>query len=159
MGVCVVTSLVTELQREALDRSVPAADLLRKALVAARKLKIEGIQSWLKSELNGYSNSEEIPEYRSVHGEIKALNPYNGLWMPIMFPESMAKVYRSLSNRKCGQSVAELEDLLTTEFDTLTMPYAFELTARLTKLIDLDSPPVLVVSAASWTRRRRWPRR
>ena len=143
-----MTSLVTELQREALDRSVPAADLLRKALVAARKLKIEGIQSWLKSELNGYSNSEEIPEYRSVHGEIKALNPYNGLWMPIMFPESMAKVYRSLSNRKCGQSVAELEDLLTTEFDTLTMPYAFELTARLTKLIDLDSPPVLVVSAA-----------
>ena len=86
-----MTSLVTELQREALDRSVPAADLLRKALVAARKLKIEGIQSWLKSELNGYSNSEEIPEYRSVHGEIKALNPYNGLWMPIMFPDRWRK--------------------------------------------------------------------
>ena len=84
MGEYVVRSLVTEVQREALDRSVPAVDLLRKAFVAARKLKIEGIQSWLKSELNGYSNSEEIPEYRAVHGEIKAFNPYNGMWVPIL---------------------------------------------------------------------------
>ncbi len=141
-------SLVTELQREALDRSISAADLLRKALVVARKLKMEDIQPWLKNELNGYSNTEEIPEYRSVHGEIKAFNPYNGMWLPIMFPESEAKLHRSLTNRKCGQSVAELEDLLANNSGMLTMPYSSEVTARLIRAVDLDSPPVLVVSAA-----------
>ena len=143
-----MTSLVTELQREALDRSVPAADLLRKALVAARKLKIEGIQAWLKSELNGYADSGEIPEYRLVNGEIKAFNPYNGMWLPIMLAESMAEEHRSLTNRKCGQSVAELEDLLANKSGMLAMPYPFELTARMTRAIDLDSPPMLIVSAA-----------
>ena len=143
-----MTSLVTELQREALDRSVPGADLLRKALVAARKLKIEGIQSWLKSELNGYSDSDEIPEYRFVNGEIKAFNPYNGMWLPILLAESMAEEHSFLTNRKCGQSVAELEDLVANKSGMLGMPYPFELTARLTRAIDLDSPPMLIVPAA-----------
>ena len=143
-----MTSLVNQLQREALEQSVRTSDLLRKALVAARKLKIQDIQPWLKSELNGYTNSEEIPEYRSVHGEIKTFNPYNGLWMPIMFSESLASLHRSLINRKCGQSVAELEDLLASASGMLTMPYPTKVSARITNAIDLDSPPVLVVSAA-----------
>lgn len=143
-----MTSLVTELQREALDRSVPAADLLRKALVAARKLKIEGIQSWLKSELNGYSEPDEIPEYRWVNGEIKVFNPHNGMWIPIMLAESMREEHRYLTNRPCRQSVAELEDLLANKSGVLGMSYPFELTARLTRRIDLDSPPMLIVPAA-----------
>lgn len=143
-----MTSLVTELQREALDRSVPAADLLRKALVAARKLKIEGIQSWLKSELNGYSEPDEIPEYRWVNGEIKVFNPHNGMWIPIMLSESMREEHRYLTNRPCRQSVAELEDLLANKSGVLGMSYPFELTARLTRRIDLDSPPMLIVPAA-----------
>ena len=143
-----MTSLVTELQREALDRTVSTADLLRKALVTARKLKIEGIQSWLKSELNGYSGSEEIPEYRWVHGEIKVFNPYNGMWIPIMLAESMRDEHRRLTNRPCRQSVAELEDLLANKSGVLGMSYPFALTARLTREIDLDSPPMLIVPPA-----------
>ena len=141
-------SLVNELQREALDRSVWAADLLRKALAVARKLQIEDIHLWLKSELNGCSHTEEIPEYRWVYGENRAFNPYNGMWIPIMFPESMANVHRSLTNRKCSQSVAELGDLLASESGMLIMPYPSEIAARLTSSINLDSPPVLVVSGA-----------
>ena len=143
-----MTSLVNQLQREALDRSVRTADLLRKALVAARKLKVDDIQPWLKSELNGYTNSKEIPEYRAVQGEIKTFDPYNGIWMPIMFSESSANLHRSLTHRKCGQSVAELEDLLASESGMLTMVYSSEISAHLTNAIDLDSPPVLVISAA-----------
>ena len=138
-GECVVTSLVTELQREALDGSVRAADLLRKALVVARKLKIKNIQPWLKSELDGYSESEEVPEYRWVNGEIKAWNPYNGIWMPMMFGESMADIHRTLTNRKCGQSVAELEDLLENRSGMLIMPYPSEMAARLTNAMGIIS--------------------
>ena len=143
-----MTSLVNELQREALDRSVRTADLLRKALVVARKLGREDIQPWLNSELNGYLDTADIPQYRSVIGEIKSYNPYNGIWMPIMFPESLAELHRSLTNRKCAQAVSELEDLLTSERDLLTMPYSAQVSARLTKMIDVVSPPVMVISAS-----------
>lgn len=143
-----MTSLVNELQREALDRSVRTADLLRKALVVARKLGREDIQPWLNSELNGYVDTADIPKYRSVLGEIRSYNPYNGIWMPIIFPESMADTHRSLTNRKCGQAVSELEDLLTSERDFLTMPYSAEVSARLTNMLDADSPPVMVISAS-----------
>ena len=143
-----MTSLVNELQREALDRSVRTADLLPKALVVARKLRREDIQPWLTSELNGYLDTSDIPQYRSVIGEIKSYNPYNGIWMPILFPESLADFHRSLTNRKCGQAVSELEDLLTSERDLLTMPYSAEVSARLTNMVDADSPPVMVISAS-----------
>ena len=94
-----MTSLVTELQREALDKSVPAGDLLRKALVVARKLKIEDIQPWLKSELNGYSNSEEGPKYRWVTGEIKAFNP-------LSIPSYFHKMANILLYSLCSASMA-----------------------------------------------------
>jgi len=36
-----MSGIVIDLQRDALDRTVPVADLLRKALVAARKIGME----------------------------------------------------------------------------------------------------------------------
>ncbi len=142
-----MTGLVHELQREALDAVVPTADLLRKALVTARKLKVKDIQSWLHSELNGYSKYEDIPEYRSLSGEIRAFNLYNGIWMPVMFPESMADLQRSLSNRKCFQSVAELESLLASEKGILNIPFSPEVSARLRNAISSSWDPTLIVSA------------
>ena len=65
-----------------------------------------------------------------MHGEIKAFNPYNGMWIPIMFSESSANAQRSLTSRKCSQSVAELEDLLASKSGMLKMPYSPEITAR-----------------------------
>ena len=66
----------------------------------------------------------------------------------MMFAESMGDIHRTLTNRMCGQSVAELEDLLKNRSGMLIMPYPSEMAARLTNAIDLDSPPVLVISAA-----------
>lgn len=59
-----MASVVIELQREALDRSIPASDLLRKALVVARKLSLPEFQSWIDRELNGASgtyNGQHLP--------------------------------------------------------------------------------------------------
>ena len=46
-------SLVLELQRECLAPGVSVTDLLRKALVVARKLGVKDLQSWIENELNG----------------------------------------------------------------------------------------------------------
>jgi hypothetical protein len=47
-----MSSVIVELQREALDRNVHVSDLLRKALVVARNLALTEFQSWIELELN-----------------------------------------------------------------------------------------------------------
>lgn len=64
------TSLVRELQREALDSNVPVTDLLRKALVVARKLGIKEFQEWIELELDGYKKGGGIPDYPVVKGTV-----------------------------------------------------------------------------------------
>lgn len=76
------TSLVLELQRDALDESVPVSSLLRKAIAVASKLGIRDADEWLTAELNGYSKGMAVPEYRMVFAEHKAKNPMGWL-MPV----------------------------------------------------------------------------
>ena len=65
-----MASIVIELQKEALDGDIPLSDLLRKALVVARKLKVKEFDIWVSKELEGYSDNSEIPNYRANHPEI-----------------------------------------------------------------------------------------
>lgn len=141
-----MSGIVLELQREALDKSTRVSDLLRKALLVARKLKVVDLESWILSELNGYSKGSTVPDYRWVSGEIKTFNPYNGMWIPIMFHESQSKIQRDLTRRQCNQAIAEIESLLSTIKDgQLSMTYSTEVQTNFIKVFDLDSPPVLIV--------------
>ncbi|MDG3820405.1 hypothetical protein L5B88_25770 [Pseudomonas aeruginosa] len=99
-------SLVLELQRDALDRGIHITDLLRKALLVSRKLKIKDLEEWIGDELNGYRDSS-VPEYRVVYGELKAFNPYRG-WLPIMVKNDW---YDILCKREISLSVSQIENL------------------------------------------------
>ncbi|HEL2982123.1 TPA: hypothetical protein UMU63_002761 [Stenotrophomonas maltophilia] len=101
-------SLVLELQRDALDRTVSAADLLRKALVVARKLKVTDLVDWLTYELNGYPEGADVPEYRKLRGELKVHNPYNG-WVPLIM--SNPEHAEILSKRGTSQAISELDKI------------------------------------------------
>ncbi len=80
-------SLVLEIQQTAIEDNVDVASLLRKAKVAAVKLKQTGAISWIDKELDGYTCSfDELPDYRKTHGTLKARNPYHGL-IPFIFNE------------------------------------------------------------------------
>ncbi|MBS4068681.1 MAG: hypothetical protein A2329_07540 [Sulfurimonas sp. RIFOXYB2_FULL_37_5] len=114
--------IVIELQQDALNSDIPVTDLLRKAYVVARKLKLSDFEKWIKLELYGYLGNENTPEYRNVHGSVKAWNPYHG-WQPIYFEEPT--IAESLSKRKSTQRVAELESLLQ-KGDNLQMPFSAE---------------------------------
>ncbi|MCD8498101.1 MAG: hypothetical protein LRZ85_08525 [Alphaproteobacteria bacterium] len=131
-----------------MDTNVRISDLLRKALLVARKLKIPDIETWVLSELNGYE-TEEIPKYRHVRGEIKAFNTYNGVWMPIMFSESDTHTHRTLTHRTCSQPVSELEALIENGSGQLGMRYTPEIEARLMRAADMPFPPMLLVSESS----------
>jgi hypothetical protein len=98
---------------------VRTSDLLRKALVVARKLGLSELQSWINNELNGYPKGETIPAYRRVKGQARAWNPYRG-WIPIVFANAEQEEW--LSQRNVGMSVAEMEELLSTRKDGDSVP-------------------------------------
>ncbi len=121
-------SIVADLQRDAMESSIRVADLLRKALVVSNKLKLQEFGTWIRNELDGYSEASSIPEYRLVSGEIKGWNPYHG-WIPVFFGDP--KEAEILSNRKIGQSIAELESISISKDTTLHMPFPPEIQSKL----------------------------
>lgn len=141
-----MASIVHELQHDALDRAVSASDLLRKALVVARKLKVDELEKWLRNELEGYGPGLEIPEYRAVRGRVQGWNPFHG-WLPVTFESP--EVGRIASTRKTAQPVAELEALADPQAGSLVMPFSEEIGLKLMRALESDSPPVLLGSRAS----------
>lgn len=141
-----MSSVIIELQREALDQDIPVSDLLRKALVVARKLKLSEFQEWIENELNGYKG--KVPEYRMATGQIRGWNPYNG-WIPLMFEDP--REGEALSRRATGQSIAELEDLVRqgSKSSTLHMPYPQEIQRRLSKGFGYETEVSLFVGRSS----------
>jgi hypothetical protein len=102
-------SLVLQLQSDCLDAHTPTLEVLRKALVVARKLSVPKFQNWIEHELHGYGTDDELPEYRTINGQLKARNPMVG-WIPVVFDDP--SVTRKLSQSQMIQSVGELEFLL-----------------------------------------------
>jgi hypothetical protein len=138
-----MTSVVIELQREALDRNVPVSDLLRKALIVARKLKLAAFQEWIENELNGYKDG--LPQYRMLEGQVRAWNPYHG-WQPVFFSDP--EQGESASKRSNAQPVAELESLLENSKGNASfhMPFSQKVQQRLSKSIGFDTEVSLFVN-------------
>ena len=76
-----MSSIVLELQAEAMDAETDLGSLLRKSLAVATKLQLTEWIAWCRSELNGYEAGATVPKYRVLQGEMKMFNPYNGVWM------------------------------------------------------------------------------
>jgi len=97
--------LVIELQRDALDRTIPSSDLLRKALLVSRKLGVKDIEEWIKDEMNGYIG-KETPVYRKLTGILQMRNPYHG-WQTVHLPQELEDLTRANLNN----SLAQIESL------------------------------------------------
>lgn len=140
-----MSSIVLELQRDALDAAIPVTSLLRKALVVARKLDVQEFEEWTSNELNGYPEKTVVPEYRIIHGDVKAFNPYNGIGMPMIMEDTEGA--ERLSRRGNNQRAAELEALLagTDKNGTLQMPFPKAVANRLMSHSNLPVVPTLLV--------------
>ncbi|WP_135079225.1 hypothetical protein [Terasakiella sp. SH-1] len=73
-------SLIDQIIEQSVDDSVRLPVILRKCLVVAAKLKNERLKEWASSELNGYPNAENLPEYRTASIQAKGifLGPLQG---------------------------------------------------------------------------------
>jgi len=104
-----MAGLVLELQKDAMDSSINLSDLLRKALVVAKKLDVRELQEWAKCELYGYKDINETPAYREVVGVIKGYDPNIG-WTPAVIMDE--KIANTLRKRKVRESIGNLESLV-----------------------------------------------
>jgi hypothetical protein len=138
-------SIVLELQQEALDKDISTTDLLRKALVVARKLKVKDIEAWLSSEMNGYSDKIDIPKYRELRGDLKAFNPING-WIPVHMEDT--EQAEMLSTRSTAQSISELESTISGEGDSCYMKFTKDIEQRLMRSMNIAFQPALFVTRA-----------
>ncbi|WP_176328118.1 hypothetical protein [Burkholderia vietnamiensis] len=112
-----MAALVPELVNMASEPHISTADLLRKALVVARRLAVQELVTWISSELNGYNDSE-VPEYRKVVGQLHAENPYRGGTVPFIVPQEIAEIVTLIP---LAQPLPELQQLAKS--DTLLLRY------------------------------------
>lgn len=128
-----MNSIVLELQKEAIDSSIKTSDLLRKAMVVARKLNQEEILDWVNSELNGYKDNCEIPDYRNVKGKVRGRIGCT-YWQPILFKEQNTEdIY---TKRVITSSITKLEDTMCkmqTKDDYYAIDLPSEIQYRLSK--------------------------
>lgn len=118
------TGLVEQLQTEALDRGVPVAMLLRKAKLAAVKLRLTDAVRWIDAELEGYDDTP--PTYREVRGTPKAKTADN-FWHSI--PMRDQDLAEALSQRAIYEPITSLEVTLAGGSKTLMVPLPARTTA------------------------------
>ena len=105
-------SVVKELQKELLAKDCDITSSLRKAHFIAKNLKLVNDDKWIMDELQGYENYDDIPEYRTIHAEIKAYNKYNG-WIPVIFTNQ--EIHDVFSIKKLFDSISSLIEFTKTK--------------------------------------------
>lgn len=140
--------LVLQLQAECLNSGVTVSEILRKALVAARKLSLIEAEKWIEKELKGYKSGDSPPAHRLLEGRITAWNPYHE-WTPIVFQDQTEAEW--LSKCFAGQPVGELEDLLRhrVENGVLEFPFDGETESKLMKGLSVRLKPTRHVSRSA----------
>ncbi|MFZ2280087.1 MAG: hypothetical protein WAW39_19980 [Prosthecobacter sp.] len=132
-----MSSIILELQSEAMDADTNLGSLLRKSLAVATKLQLTDWIAWCKCELNGYSGEVNIPKYRALEGELKMFNPYNGVWMQFVGLGPIKSF--------CSQSIAEVQELARGN-GMICQAVSPEVYSRIS---DVITPPKLILQKTS----------
>lgn len=123
--------IVIQLQELAADSKNEIDDLLRKALLVSTKLQLPEYKEWILSELNGYKSADAVPEYRIIHGDLRAENPFHGL-VPFMIedPELRDAVTRVVVH----ESVSSIQQMASAKKGTIGYYFGAEQEAALLRM-------------------------
>jgi hypothetical protein len=141
-----MSSLVEELQRDALNHLVRLSDVLRKAKTIAVKLDLPDLEKWVENELNGYQSGADVPDYRVIIGQVQGFNPYHG-WRPVQFNDTVTE--QKFTKRHITSQVAELESLVAKSSDgQLQVPLSAEAQHLLRSVTGFDFEFITAMSAS-----------
>lgn len=128
-------SLLSQIQNAAIDSSIGLPTLLRKCTLLASRLESEELKVWINCELSGYSNNDELPEYRKL--KVNSKGHFSGAFgsglrnadIPLSsVPEQLRE---SLGSHHLKESVAALEALAQSSSSNLQVPWNPDLVAYL----------------------------
>jgi hypothetical protein len=102
-----MTTIVEQLQADAINPDIAASTLLRKTKLVAAKLKLPSVEAWVEQELNGYD--EEVPDYRILGGQPRAYNPVRG-WIPL---GGDARIMSMISKAYVRDPISGIENVAT----------------------------------------------
>lgn len=134
-------SVFDDIQNDILG-SAELSVILRKAKVLAFKLKNQEFKDWVENELNGYNNSDLVPEYRKI-STIAQGNFINMRWqstgVPIPLHNIPSEYHHYFNEITLFQGVKELESLIETidksDEDSLQSPIPAEFLPLLSETI------------------------
>lgn len=109
-----MTSLVLELQNLASSSSSTLPELLRKAKLVAFKLGLDDFQRWIDCELEGYKDHKDVPDYRVVICELRAVHPFHGLQQIDFNNSEYANMFRKI---RIQQGVGNLVGVMAASDD------------------------------------------
>ena len=135
-------SIITELQKLALDESQSVTALLRKALLVATKLDLTDAIEWIEKELSGWKTDdwETIPAWRKVSGPVVALNPVRG-WQPVLIEDNELASHVQL--RPMNMPASELEALVANkDGGSLHLTFSPEADSSLRGLMNFRTLPI-----------------
>lgn len=106
--------LVQEIQKNIINNE-KVTDILRKALILAKKLKIKELLSLVTSELNWYKGSDTIPRYRNISWyQIVWWNPYHW-WVPCILDNN--DLFEAATNTVNTDSISQIQELIESNND------------------------------------------
>ncbi|MEZ8080925.1 MULTISPECIES: hypothetical protein [Enterovibrio] len=115
-----MSSIILELQADAMNDNVSIQSLLRKAYAIAIKLSVEDSRQWIEAEMNGYDAGNEVPMYRRIKGALQAVNPVRG---PIPVHVGDTEMEDNISVFHFRQSIAEIEGIVSKHSKGFLIPF------------------------------------
>lgn len=108
-------TLLRSIRTSALDESEPLAGLLRKCLMLGAETRSDSLRNWARSELNGYGEGMEVPEYRKIWGvplSVDSVSGYNLVRGQVVNQNQVPKEARKflVDYIHLRQPIEELED-------------------------------------------------
>lgn len=137
-----MSSVVLDLQNEVTKSKCDIVSVLRRAHLIATKLSLDEFNQWVVNELNGYKSQTEAPEYRSIIGQLKAFNPYQG-WIPVMLAD--AEVEKMICHPKLINSTSEILSLCEESGSSLIVSVPTEVQNTLNEMCDTPLPMQMAV--------------
>lgn len=144
--------IVIQLQMDCVNPQTSTTDLLRKALLVARKLKIKNAEEWILLEMNGYGAENDVPKYRMVRGQLRGQDPYTGHYYPIIFKSE--REMEIVSSKANGQSIGEIESTIANAGpdDSFQTGIPHEFAVKWMRQFNLSGLPFLHVQKSELTK-------
>lgn len=141
-----MSSIILELQKDALDDGIDIETLLRKVFLISTKLNLAELKTWTNNELNGYQENDVVPEYRKTRGELKSFNRFHG-WTKVNFADTDWEDRVTLTST--SQSIAAIQRLKSSGNNTLTQNFNGERLGILQEMIGTNNDLCLFIPITS----------